>query len=128
MVVSERSHQSFTNPPPEKGKFQLFKRAKPGQCPKLLLPKTSNREQCLKFGIINHSFLPEQLHETKLVELRKLVHHLVSTTRVGALFITDVDLGKSDVFAEWSSFWSELLEYLSEADANTRPRETQGNL
>ena len=128
VVVSERSHQSFTNPSPEKGKFQIFKRAlKPGQAPKLLLPKTSNPQHWLKFGIIDHSFLPEQLHETKLVELRKLVHRLVSTTRVGALFITDVDLEKSDVFAEWSSFWPELLVYVSEADG-TQPRETQGNL
>ena len=123
VVVSERSHHDFANPPPEKERFQLFKRAKPRQGPKFLLPKISNVQHWLKFAIIDHSFLPEQTRETKLVELRKLIRHLVITKRVGALFITDVDLEKADVFAEWSSFWSELLVYVSEAYTDS-PRET----
>ena len=125
VVVSERSHHSFTNPPPEKAKklFQIFKRARENQALKLLLPKTSIPQFQPKFGIIDHSFLPGQSQEAKLLELRRLIEDLVCTKRVGALFITDINLDEADVFADWSSFWSEMLEYVAEASAKV----TQSN-
>ena len=115
VVVSERSHQSCISPLSRKWTRSFFKWTNRSEGLNFSLPKASIPEHNSKFGIIDHSFLPGQAHELKLIELRKLVENLVCTRRVGAVFITDVDLEKADVYAEWSSIWSELLAFMERA-------------
>ena len=115
VIVSEHSHHSFVNPPTHEWDFQYLTSANPDHGLKLMLPKPSKPEHIFKSGIINHGFLPGQTHATKMLELRRLVHDLVCVKRVGAVFITDLELEKADIYAQWSSFWPEFIDLMGEA-------------
>lgn len=68
-----------------------------------------------KFGVMVHDLLPGETREAKLAEMQIIVHDLVQVKRVGALFITDVQIEDADVYANWSSVWQEFIGMVAEA-------------
>ena len=122
VVVSERNHLKFIIPPAHDSNFRYLATVGRDYGLKLTLPQPAKPQHTSKFGVIIHGLLPDTSHSDKLVELRKLVHDLVCIKRVGTLFITDVELEKADIYAHWSSFWTEFIEIVAEANAEASAR------
>jgi hypothetical protein len=83
---------------------------------KLMLPKSSDTAPISKFGLMDHDFLPGKSQDDKVTALRSLVFDLVQVKRIGAIFITDIEIGKGDIYANWSSFWREFIDFVAEAN------------
>lgn len=119
VVISERAHRNLISYP-SKVHFPFFNSLRgSSQYLKISLPTPSHPGLMSKYGIIDHSFLSDQTRESKITELKKLVNYLVRQNPVGALFVTDIDLERGDVYAEWSAFWPELLEFMDKALAKS---------
>jgi len=63
-----------------------------------------------------NDFLPNRSREVKLTKLKAVINDLVQIKRIGAIFITDLEIGNEDIYADWSSIWSEFIEMIAEAD------------
>lgn len=83
---------------------------------KLMLPKSSDAAPISKFGLMDHDFLPGKSQHDKVAALKSLVFDLVQVKRIGAIFITDIEIGKGDIYANWSSFWREFIDFVAEAN------------
>jgi len=51
----------------------------------------------------------------KLEEMRKMVRDLVRVKKVGAVFLTDLDISKTDVYAAFGTIWEDFVEVVWEA-------------
>ena len=101
---------SFEDPP-----FQYLAEASPSCGMKVMLPQSSRHCPSFKFALMIHDFLPTQSREVKLKILRAVIYDLVQVKQMGAIFITDIEIEKKDIYADWSSFWPEFIKIIAEA-------------
>jgi len=80
-----------------------------------MLPYPYKPEHRSKFGVAIYGLLFNKLQNPDLSKLVNLVKDLVSVKLVGAIFLTDVELEKADVYAQWSSFWAEFIDAVSQS-------------
>jgi hypothetical protein len=114
VIVFEHHHQDLISPPLDSPEFKYLSKAGQNQGLRLMLPQPS-RATLPKFGVMIHDLLPGQTREAKLEEMQMLVHDMVQVKRVGALFITDVQIKDADVYANWSSIWQEFIGMVAKA-------------
>ena len=119
VVVFEHYYFDLIYPPIESPDFRYLTNVAPNHGLKLRLPKPSRQTPASKFGVMLHDFLPGGSHHAKLVEMRPLIHDLVQIKRVGAVFITDVQIKNADIYANWSSIWKEFIGMMSEANKSS---------
>ena len=67
-----------------------------------------------KWGVMIHDFGVSRTKEDKLVEMKGLIHDMVQMKTIGALFITDIEIAKTDVYNNWSSIWAEFTDIMAE--------------
>ena len=63
-----------------------------------------------------HDFLPALGRQAKLIYLKAIIYDLVQVKRLGAIFITDLEIGKQDIYADWSSFWHDFIGIVAQAN------------
>jgi hypothetical protein len=76
-----------------------------------MLPESSTHFPSSKYGVM--------IHDTKfnsLDDLQSLVTDLIQIKRIGALFITDIEIEKKDIYADWSSFFPEFIKMINGAN------------
>jgi hypothetical protein len=83
---------------------------------KLMLPESTENSPASMFGLMVHDFLTAQGQESKLLHLKDLVYDLVRVKRIKAFFITDVEIQKRDIYANWSSFWEDFIGFMAGAN------------
>jgi hypothetical protein len=112
VIVYEYFHDKFINPPKDDSFFQYLDNVNSSHGQRLMLPQSSIPHWPEnKFGVM--------IHDTKFknpTELKELVFDLVQVKKVGGLFITDIEIGKSDIYADWSSFFPEFIELIALAN------------
>jgi len=78
------------------------------------LPQPSPLTPPQKWGVMIHDFGVSRTKEDKITEMKGLIHDMVQMRGVGALFITDVEIAKADVYDNWSSVWAEFIDIMAE--------------
>jgi hypothetical protein len=114
-IVFEHDLSSLVNPPVDTFNYQYLAKVRPNHGLKLTLPQPSPLSPASKYAVIVHDFRPEDPEKSKLDELKVLICDLVQVKRVAALFVTDLSIGESDVFGDWSSFWPQFVAMVAEA-------------
>lgn len=116
VVVFEHFYRNFTRPPLHDPPFQYLVDVSPKHGIKFMLPQSSIPTPSFKFAIMVHDFLPNQSREVQLSRLKTVINDLVRVKRLGAIFITDLEIEKEDIYADWSSFWPEIIKIIAEAN------------
>ena len=116
VVVFEHFYHNFIRPPLDDPPFQYIRDMNPSDGLKLMLPQSSNSRPSFNFAVMIHDFLPSQSREVKLNKLKAVINDLVQIKRIRAIFITDLEIAKEDIYADWSSFWSEFIDMIAEAN------------
>jgi len=119
VIIFEHHYRDLINPPLQSPPFQYLANVGANHGMKLMLPQHSRLTPAFKFGVMLHDFLPGKSRETKLTEMLSLIHDLVQVKRVGAVFITDVEIKNADIYANWSSIWDEFTSMMANANKSS---------
>lgn len=115
VIVFEDFYRIFTTPPLDDRPFQYLAERNIADGMRLMVPQSSSTIPSFKLAVMIHDFLPTQSRVVKLTQLRTLVYDLVQVKGLGAIFITDLQIKKEDVYADWSSFWQEFIGFIAQA-------------
>ena len=115
VVVFEHDHRNLINPPLDYPPFEYIPKVGPSHGLRLTLPQSTLATPSSKFGVVVHDLLAGETKEDKVAELKTLVHDLVQMKRVGAVFITDIEITEKDVYGNWSSIWKDFVSTVAEA-------------
>jgi hypothetical protein len=115
VVVFEHDHRNLINPPLDYPPFEYIPGVGPSHGLRLTLPQSTLATPSSKFGVVVHDLLAGETKEDKVAELKTLVHDLVQMKRVGAIFITDIEITEKDVYGNWSSIWKDFVSTVAEA-------------
>jgi hypothetical protein len=80
-----------------------------------MLPQFGPETPSTRMGAIIHGFAAEMSSQDRLQEMRSIVTDLVALKKVGALFLTDLEIGKGDVYSRFSNVWEEFVAAVAEA-------------
>ena len=119
VVVFEHDYFAFTSPPLNHPAYEHLTKVGRNHGRKVMLPQFSTAAPASKYAVMIHDFLPRGEQKTQLEELGVVVHDLVRVKRVGAVFVTDIEIEKADVYANWSSFWTEFIRMVAEEGTAT---------
>jgi hypothetical protein len=111
VIVYEHFHDKFISPPKDDSFFGYLDKVDNGHGQRLMLPQISNHFPSSKYGVM--------IHDTKfksLDDLRHLVTDLIQIKGISALFITDIEIEKKDIYADWSSYFPEFISMVNEAN------------
>jgi Spherulation-specific family 4 len=118
VIVFEHFYHNFINPPLDESVYVYLAHDIPENGLTLMIPEPSNDSPISKFGLMIHDFLPEENYKDKLVKLKEMVFDLVQIKRVRAIFITDLEIKKVDVYANWSHIWHEFVNFVAQANSS----------
>lgn len=115
VVVAERDYKTFSEPPMNHWDFRHLRFASPEYGLKLMIPSPGNPANNPKLSVALYAFFVDKTQDPKLLELKKLVDDLVCKKRLGSIFLTDLELEKTDVYASWGSYWLEMVDFVAQA-------------
>ena len=116
VIVFEYFHYDFSFPPLEDPVYRHLCDVDSSHGMRLMLPESSEQSPASMFGVMVHDFLASQRQQSKLLHLKDLIYDLVRVKRLKALFVTDIEIQKLDVYANWSSFWEDFINIMAEAN------------
>jgi hypothetical protein len=119
VIVFEHFYRNFINPPLDDWIYGYLADDNPERGLTLMLPESSRDSPSSKFGLMVHDFLPEENREKKLAKLKETVFDLAKVKHVRAIFITDLEIGKVDIYAHWSCIWHEFVSFVAQANSST---------
>jgi hypothetical protein len=111
VIVYEHFYDTFISPPKDDSFYAYLDKVDNRHGQRLMLPQSSTSFPSSKYGIMIHNTTFKS-HK----DIHSLVFDLIQHKRIGALFITDIEIEKRDIYADWSSFFPELTKILNEAN------------
>jgi hypothetical protein len=118
VVVFEHFYRDFINPPLHESVYAYLADDIPEGGLTLMIPESSKDSPTSKFGLMIHDFLPEEDHGDKIAKLKEMVFELVQVKCVRAMFITDLEIEKVDIYANWSHFWHDFVGFTAQANSS----------
>lgn len=118
VIVFEYFCHDFINPPLNDFVYTYLSDEVSERGLTLMIPESLNDSPSSKFGLMVHDFLPEENHENKIVKLKEMVFDLVQIKHVHAIFITDLEIRKVDVYANWGHIWHDFVGFVAQANSS----------
>jgi len=115
IVLAESSYKSFINPPWDHPSYSYLRDVPRQFGLNCMLPKFSRIKPAHKTGVVLHTLGSGYSEEQRLDEMEMLVRDLVGVKRVGAIFLTNLEMDKENVYGAWSLFWREFTEIMASA-------------
>jgi len=91
-----------------------------------MLPEVTEKSPSSKMAVMVHDFLPAQGRAIKLHRLKGVLRDLAEKKQLAAIFITDIEIEKEDIYAGWSSFWTEFIKTMDETACGSIANHTNG--
>lgn len=110
VIVSEHTYTDFLNPPTQYDTYSYLLDAPSSYGHRVLIPRFTTGTPAQKMGVIIHGFAMDMASKEKLEEMRMMVRDLVRVKKVGAVFLTDLDISKTDVYAAFGTIWEHFVE------------------
>jgi len=126
VIVFEHFTHNFVNPPFNDPAFAYLAEGSPDGGMTLMLPKVSSSIPKSKLAVMVHDFYPNLPPGERIQALDAMIADLVDRKRMGAVFFTDVQIAKEDIYANWSSFWAEVVDAVVNANRNARNTQSAG--
>jgi Spherulation-specific family 4 len=120
VIVFEHFTHNFVNPPLNDPAFEYLADGSPDGGMTLMLPQVSSSIPKLKLAVMVHDFFSNLSPAERIKALEDIVSDLVQRKCIGAVFFTDVQIEKEDIYAKWSSFWTEFVDAVVNANRNAR--------
>lgn len=114
VIVSEHAYHDFINPPTQYDTYNYLLDTPSTYGRKVLLPRFTTETPAPRMGVIMHGFAAQRSFENRLQEMRSMTQDLVKVKKLGAVFITDLEIGKGDVYSQFSSIWEQFVETVVE--------------
>jgi hypothetical protein len=110
VVVAEFSSREFMSPSYDHPSYSYLRDVPPHLGMKSALPRFTPIKPAHKVGVVLYGVGANQSEGARTDEMGRLVRDLVCTKRIGALFLTNLELEKENVYGSWSCFWREFVQ------------------
>lgn len=114
VVVAEVSHDQFSHPSWDHPSYSYLRDVSRAHGDRVMLPQISRITPGHKMGVIVHGFGTNESDESRVKKMKLLAYDLVRTKRIGGVFLTNLEMGKDNVYGGWSCFWREFTAAVAE--------------
>jgi Spherulation-specific family 4 len=111
VIVAEHVYADFLNPPTQYDTYSYLLRTSSSYGRRLRIPRFTTDTPAQKMSVIIHGFpVNTPSKDDSLAEdLTMMIRDLVRVKKVGAVFFTDLDISKRDVYAAFGTIWEDFV-------------------